>query len=952
MAGRPPPSPPDSGDPPKGGGKTNNVNFHDFTVANGGTANGVVYNFANDGIKTVEQLAAALKDVASNSRATSERINIIREKLDDTSKILRAISNLIEDDAKVEGIDLFAPDTPKNGHGEDDSEPNDVEESKVAKLPGFTHLREALEECVVVFNSMSEEVTHGNGSLSVESVRIMELKIGNKQTALQLYLQLFISHITKNDSLYMKKEFMDLATKNRAYVLLLTNILEQIKNLQPQPAAPTTHQPKKIRKAKPSDLSPNSKFSNAEPSWNVVVRNTMHFSTEEFFLKVLAQVSRRVKKNRTLQDEYNALKSPMQRNQVDRLVKDKNEVLKREFPQLEWKLAGLESVVRNTGIFTEETKRIKVILKTQWVPGVEVVGDRGGGGGGGGNRLGGGGEPLSGGYHRGGPGRPPLSPLGDGHVHPVGYPNLNPFGPSVGGTYYPREYQYQPHNGFRKETDYTGYHTYDFMPRTPPYNASPDFFEEHYRPCRSNRRHNSPIRRERYHSKSRESASWYEPGPPPHHPQSYYHTPASYAEYIPQTSNPFVGISSSHYGPPPSHPHPNPVFDHPSRPPPPPPTYTPNMPLGPRNEIIYESFSSALSRVRAEVTSEIEEIVVDSLLASWTEPADRKGKRRADSFTRERSRDTSYGRDWAMGRDIRPSLPYPSREYRPEYGYRLAPGYHGEPHFDSRYQSRPDYYPEGQYYSDRSHYRRSKSPLRYDSYDGGGYSSESDYDDIRRRMKKEFVDARARKALKEREMWERERERKHKEYLDRQRWEREMFERDLRERDRRDRLERMERMERDLRTSARRSNDADEHIEIRPEGGVRRTQYDSFYEEWRRERPERERVVRGESSRTQRMPERHDGRGDYGLIRVTDDLLGGDSESEASRDKDHPRERGYPREREYPGEREHTRERVPREREYQREREYPRDRDNRGERSGPSYYIERDIGRNNLHEHM
>ena len=85
---------------------------------------------------------------------------------------------------------------------------------------------------------------------------------------------------------------------------------------------------------------------------------------------VLAQIAQRAKLNRTLRDDRKEkLRSESQRTLVDNLLRNQNAMLQRDHPQLEWTLAGLECTVREKRWLAEETRRIKVILKTQWVPG-------------------------------------------------------------------------------------------------------------------------------------------------------------------------------------------------------------------------------------------------------------------------------------------------------------------------------------------------------------------------------------------------------------------------------------------------------------------------------------------------------------------------------------------------------------------------------------------------------
>ena len=117
-----------------------------------------------------------------------------------------------------------------------------------------------------------------------------------------------------------------------------------------------------------------------KPSWGFVVPQRMPFSTEEMFLRVLAQAAQRAKSDRTLRDEYwGALKKAGQRALVDALVQEQNDQLHRDFPQLEWTIAGLETktdpwaLIASHGRLRAREKKARntitafeVILKTQW----------------------------------------------------------------------------------------------------------------------------------------------------------------------------------------------------------------------------------------------------------------------------------------------------------------------------------------------------------------------------------------------------------------------------------------------------------------------------------------------------------------------------------------------------------------------------------------------------------
>lgn len=115
-------------------------------------------------------------------------------------------------------------------------------------------------------------------------------------------------------------------------------------------------------------------------SWSFAIPQRLPFSTEELFLRVLAQAAQRAKSDRTLMDEYwGALKKARQRALVDNLVQAQNHHLHKDFPQLEWTIAGLETKTgpwaltaaharsRVRGKKTSKSiTAFEVILKTQW----------------------------------------------------------------------------------------------------------------------------------------------------------------------------------------------------------------------------------------------------------------------------------------------------------------------------------------------------------------------------------------------------------------------------------------------------------------------------------------------------------------------------------------------------------------------------------------------------------
>lgn len=117
-----------------------------------------------------------------------------------------------------------------------------------------------------------------------------------------------------------------------------------------------------------------------KPSWSFAVPQRMPFSTEELFLRVLAQATRRAKSDRTLRDDYwGSLKKRSQRALVDELLQSQNLHLQRDFPELEWTIAGLETKTDPWALIAAHARSrarekktrnaitaFEVILKTQW----------------------------------------------------------------------------------------------------------------------------------------------------------------------------------------------------------------------------------------------------------------------------------------------------------------------------------------------------------------------------------------------------------------------------------------------------------------------------------------------------------------------------------------------------------------------------------------------------------
>jgi hypothetical protein len=111
--------------------------------------------------------------------------------------------------------------------------------------------------------------------------------------------------------------------------------------------------------------------NDSKASWSHAVLQKMPYSTEELFLKVIGQIANRAKHNKTLSDDCKALaRSKSQTQLVNGLLREENFALQRTYSMLVWTLAGLEWTARKKkGGAKRETRRINVILKTEWAPG-------------------------------------------------------------------------------------------------------------------------------------------------------------------------------------------------------------------------------------------------------------------------------------------------------------------------------------------------------------------------------------------------------------------------------------------------------------------------------------------------------------------------------------------------------------------------------------------------------
>lgn len=100
-------------------------------------------------------------------------------------------------------------------------------------------------------------------------------------------------------------------------------------------------------------------------SWRTPVVAPLTFSSEELFLQVVSQVAKNGKKDRSLKTVYDGLRSQNQRNAIDWLINQQNQLLQGWDPLLEWKLAGLQLKMHRLNQYFKETALIMIILKTE-----------------------------------------------------------------------------------------------------------------------------------------------------------------------------------------------------------------------------------------------------------------------------------------------------------------------------------------------------------------------------------------------------------------------------------------------------------------------------------------------------------------------------------------------------------------------------------------------------------
>ncbi|KAK4225625.1 hypothetical protein QBC38DRAFT_445339 [Podospora fimiseda] len=209
-----------------------------------------------------------------------------------------------------------------------------------------------------------------------EDVEVRKLELWMRYTAFEYFL----------NGKFQEKQNEELQSVKG----VIKNAWKELKRISlPDPARlVSTYSGWTFRKSWPSPLDRNyaagETTSFHKPSWRFAVPIRIPFSTEELFLRVLAQVTRRAKSDQTLLDEHlSVLKKQSQKTLVSGLLVWQNNQLQRDYPQLEWTIAGIElssspfNLVKkawtdsNTthGKMKTKSKRtaeFDVILKTQW----------------------------------------------------------------------------------------------------------------------------------------------------------------------------------------------------------------------------------------------------------------------------------------------------------------------------------------------------------------------------------------------------------------------------------------------------------------------------------------------------------------------------------------------------------------------------------------------------------
>ncbi|KAI1866283.1 uncharacterized protein JN550_007671 [Neoarthrinium moseri] len=434
-----PPSPPPT--PSKSAGDAGNQPGVDFRGANinGGVATG---NVSGYNTITANNLTQTIENFTARVATARQRLKAIADKIGTTSAVLSNISALVKRQASREGIKI-TPDGERSAPSKDkpdgrnrlnNSEGED--ESGVLKMGCFKSLKEASEGVRAAFERIGHKLQHasneiqnevrrggsekinlskeaqGRFSLRDTDIDVMEKEIESHKLEMQLSFTVFQAVLNDERNDTVKRIMLEIFKELRATVASFMEASESDSNRVgtgnnpdsrsiPRDPLDTSRTPLNMRprifpnapqlasvymgwtfiKGHPSPFEVGLGFSRR--SWRFSIPFRMPFSTEELFLKVLAQTTQRAKRDRALRDDIKKmLRSKTQRRLVDNLLLHQNFLLQRDHPQIEWTLTGLECHTRNGRKPPKGTKAIDVILKTQWILGFEpwrpLWGGRGG----------------------------------------------------------------------------------------------------------------------------------------------------------------------------------------------------------------------------------------------------------------------------------------------------------------------------------------------------------------------------------------------------------------------------------------------------------------------------------------------------------------------------------------------------------------------------------------------
>ncbi|KAI0528331.1 hypothetical protein F5B22DRAFT_584657 [Xylaria bambusicola] len=421
-------------------GSTDNKGAHHNNVVTGNVSGyNVITGVLNVTIESATTLTDAIRDFTTRVATTSLRLKLVGDKVSTTSTVLTRISDLVMKQAKGENI--TTPKDEQNTASTDQggkvgSASGDLDGgSDALKWQCFKDMREASQGAHSLFQHITQKINdasktlpqlngQNSGQLSRSKVElsdderakvflrerdidIMENEIESHKIELQLTFTVFQAVLNDDRIEGMKRIMLDMYKTMKGLVDDITQTSQNRTN----PGIPGNKVGQSTDRSDPSTARPNLQplnsldsyrlvhiymgwiFTKARPprnyhdsiptsrgpSWEFSVPVELPVSTEELYLMVLRQISQRSKLDTTLWDDYETLrKSRRKRVLLDNLLRDQNIILQREYPQLEWKLAGLAVTARRSA---EELGTIQVILKTHHVPesqhGTPKISDRG-----------------------------------------------------------------------------------------------------------------------------------------------------------------------------------------------------------------------------------------------------------------------------------------------------------------------------------------------------------------------------------------------------------------------------------------------------------------------------------------------------------------------------------------------------------------------------------------------